>query len=64
MADPARLADLNAQMALARENLRELTEQAAARSGAGDDDLDTERIATLEAKLKSLMKERDALEKS
>lgn len=64
MADPARLADLNAQIALARENLRELTEEAAARSGAGDDELDAERIATLEAKLKALMKERDALEKS
>lgn len=64
MADPARLADLNAEIALVRENLREVTEQAAARSGAADDDLDTERIATLDAKLKALMKERDALEKS
>ena len=64
MADPARLADLNAEIALVRENLRVVTEQAAARSGAADDSLDSERIATLDAKLKALIKERDALEKS
>ena len=34
MADTARLAELEAQIALTRENLRDLTEQAAARSGA------------------------------
>lgn len=61
MADQARLADLKAQIALTRENLRELTEQAAARSGAADDSLDAERIGNLDAKLKALIKERDAL---
>jgi hypothetical protein len=64
MPDTARLADLNAEIALTRENLRQVTEQAAARSGAADDALDTDRIATLDAKLKALIKERDALEKS
>jgi hypothetical protein len=64
MADTARLADLEAQIALTRENLRELTEQAAARSGAADDSLDAERIANLDAKLAALIKERDALAKS
>ena len=64
MVDTARLADLEAQIALTRENLRELTEQAAALSGAADDDLDAERIATLDAKLAQLIKERDALAKS
>jgi hypothetical protein len=64
MADKARLTELEAQIALTRENLRDLTEQAAARSGAADDELDNERIATLDAKLAQLIKERDALEKS
>ena len=64
MPDKARLADLEAQIALTRENLRELTEQAAARSGAADEDLNAERIARLDAKLAQLMKEREALEKS
>ena len=64
MADTARLAELEAQIALTRENLRDLTEQAAARSGAADDDLDSERIAALDARLAELIKEREALEKS
>jgi hypothetical protein len=64
MADQARLMELKAQIALTRENLRELTEQAASRSGAADDDLYSERISTLDAKLAQLIKERDALEKS
>ena len=61
MPDQARLAELEAQIALTRENLRELTEQAAAISGAADDDLGAERIAALDAKLARLIKERDAL---
>jgi hypothetical protein len=64
MADEARLAEINAQIGVARENLRELTEQAAARSGAADEDLAAERIAEQQAKLTSLMKQRDALSKS
>ena len=64
MPDAARMAELNDQIALTRENLREVTEQAAARSGAADDSLDAERIATLDAKLKALLKEREAAEKS
>jgi hypothetical protein len=64
MPDAARITELNAEIALTRENLRDLTEQAAARSGAADDSLDSERIDTLDAKLKALIKERDALEKS
>ena len=64
MPDAASLADLNAQIALVRNNLSELTEQAAARSGAADEDLNAGRIAEQEAKLASLLKQRDALLKS
>jgi hypothetical protein len=64
MADQARLTELEAQIALTRENLRDLTEQAAARSGAADEDLGAERISTLDAKLVQLIKERDALAKT
>ena len=39
MPDKARLAELNDQIAAIRNNLRELTEQAAARSGAADETL-------------------------
>ena len=64
MPDRARLAEIDAQIAVARENLIELTEQATARSGAADEDLSTERIAQQEAKLASLISQRDALSKS
>ncbi len=64
MPDTARLAEINAQIAVIRENLLELTEQAAARSGAADEDLTAERIAEQEAHLASLIKQREALSKS
>jgi hypothetical protein len=41
-----------------------LTEQAAARSGAADENLAADRIAEQEAQLASLLKQRDALSKS
>jgi hypothetical protein len=63
MPDADSLAELNAQIALIRGNLADLTEQAAARSGAADEDLNARRIAELEAKLASLIKQRDALSK-
>ena len=64
MPDKARLAELNDQIAAIRNNLRELTEQAAARSGAADENLAADRIAKQEAQLASLLKQRDALSKS
>jgi len=64
MPDKARLAELNDQIAAIRNNLRELTEQAAARSGAADENLAADRIAEQEAQLASLLKQRDALSKS
>jgi hypothetical protein len=64
MADPARLAELDAEIAITRDNLRELTEQGAAISGAADEDLIGERIAEQEARLASLTKARDGLARS
>jgi hypothetical protein len=61
MPDAAKLHELDQRIALARENLRELTEQAAAFSGGGDEDLAAARIAKQEATLKDLLKEREAL---
>ena len=61
MADAATLRDLDQQIALARENLRELTEQAAAFSGAGDEELAAERIARQQQRLDALLKQREAL---
>jgi hypothetical protein len=64
MPDAARLAEINGRIAVIRKNLFELTEQAATRSGAADEDLTADRIAEQEANLASLLKERDALSKS
>ena len=52
-------ADIDDQIAVARENLRELIEQAAAYSGAADDDLVVQRIADQEARLELLTKRRE-----
>ena len=49
-------ADIDDQIAVARENLRELIERAAAYSGAADDDLVAQRIAGQEARLELLTK--------
>ncbi|HWK39800.1 MAG TPA: hypothetical protein VNR88_12855 [Hyphomicrobium sp.] len=61
--DPTLLADLDNRIAILRDNLRELVEQAAAYSGAADDSLVSERIADQQAKLDALLSERDRLTK-
>ena len=61
MATGATLQELDERIAVARGNIRELTEQAAALSGAGDEARLADRIADLEQKLASLLKEREAL---
>lgn len=61
MAGDSRRDDLDAEIAAIRENLRELTEQAAAQSGAADENFAADRIADQEAKLAQLIKERDSL---
>jgi hypothetical protein len=61
MADPARLAGLDQRIAAVRENIRVLTEQAAAYSGAADEARNADRIAEQDALLARLLKEREAL---
>jgi hypothetical protein len=55
------LAEIDERIAIARENLRELLEQAAAYSGAADEELMSQRIGEQEARLKLLTKQRDEL---
>jgi len=61
--DPDLLADLENRIAVLRDNLRELVEQAAAYSGAADESLTSDRIADQQAKLDALLAERDRLTK-
>ena len=61
MNDAAKLIELDQRIAVVRENIRELTEQAAAYSGASDESRAADRIAEQEAQLAELLKERDAL---
>jgi len=63
MADAVTLAELDAAIAVVRDNLRELVEQAAAYSGAADETRNADRIAAQEAKLEELLKKRTALAK-
>jgi hypothetical protein len=60
-ADPATIAELEQRIAILRDNLRELVEQAAAYSGAADEGRAADRIADQQAKLDDLIAERDAL---
>lgn len=62
MANSADLIEIDKRIAVIRDNLRELVEQAAAFSGAADDTLVSDRISEQEAKLAALLKEREALE--
>ena len=56
-----KIAEIDGRIAALRENLRELVEQAAAYSGAADEDLMSQRIAEQEAELERLTKQRDEL---
>ncbi|HEX3665283.1 MAG TPA: hypothetical protein VHU23_08630 [Rhizomicrobium sp.] len=59
--DQSKRAEIESQIADVRENLRELVEQAAADSGAADEELMSQRISDQEALLDRLTKARDAL---
>jgi uncharacterized protein YdgA (DUF945 family) len=61
MSDNETLGELDIRIALIRENLRELVEQAAAYSGAADEERAADRIAEQEEKLEALLKKREAL---
>jgi hypothetical protein len=61
---PLNIAEIDERIAALRENLRELVEQAAAYSGASDEDLTSRRIAEQEAELELLARQRDKLARS
>jgi hypothetical protein len=56
---PLTIAEIEERIAASQENLRELVEQAAAFSGAADEDLTSRRIAEQQAELELLIKQRD-----
>ncbi|HLX98183.1 MAG TPA: hypothetical protein VKR62_05765 [Roseiarcus sp.] len=60
MAQPL-LEDLDQRIAIVRDNIRELTEQAAAVSGAEDETRAADRIADQERRLAELLDEREKL---
>jgi hypothetical protein len=55
------IAEIDHRIAIVRDNLRELVEQAAAYSGAADEELMSQRIAEQEAQLERLTKQREEL---
>ena len=57
------LPELERRIAIARDNIRQLIEQAAAFSGAEDEDRNADRIAQQTEELEKLIKQRDALQK-
>jgi hypothetical protein len=61
MADTAARLEIDKRIAVIRDNLRELVEQASAYSGAADEARYADRIAEQEAQLAALLKEREAL---
>lgn len=54
------LDELNDRIAITRDNIRQLIEQATAMSGAGDESRNADRLAEQQAELDALVKERDA----
>ena len=55
------LAELDQRLAIVRDNLRQLVEQAAAYSGAADEERASSRIAEEEELLEQLTQQREAL---
>ena len=55
------LEEVDRRIAIVRDNIRELTEQAAALSGAEDETRAADRIADQEERLAGLLKERELL---
>ena len=62
MSDPnLTRAEVEERIAILEDNLRDLTEQAAAYSGAEDEELSADRIADIERQLEALKAQRDTL---
>ena len=57
---PLSLDELDDRIAIVRDNIRQLIEQAAAQSGAGDESRNADRLADQQAELDRLTKEREA----
>jgi hypothetical protein len=55
------LPELEDRIAILRDNIRQLIEQAAAFSGAGDEDRNADRLAEQNEELERLTRQRDAL---
>jgi len=55
------LSDIEDRIAVIRDNIRQLTEIAAAVSGAGDEARNADRIAGQQAELDALIKQREAM---
>ena len=58
---PFSLAELESRIAIARDNIRQLIEQAAGSSGARDEERNADRIAEQNEELERLTKLRDEL---
>jgi len=59
---PANVTEIDERIAILRNNIRELVEQASALSGAGDEELISRRIAEQEAELERLTKRRGEID--
>jgi hypothetical protein len=61
MVDRVALLEIERRIQIVENNLRQLQEQAAAYSGAADEERNADRIAEQEAKLDALLAEREAM---
>jgi len=60
--DPSLSLDqLEDRIAITRDNIRQIIEQAAAQSGAGDEERNADRLAQQEEELEALTKQRDEM---
>jgi hypothetical protein len=57
------LPDIEDRIAVIRDNIRQITEQAAASSGAADESRNADRIAQQQAELDALVRQRDEMKK-
>jgi len=55
------LDQLESRIAIVRDNIRQIIEQAAAQSGAGDEQRNADRLAQQEEELEALTKQRDEM---
>ena len=61
MSNGPSLEEVERRVQIVEDNLRELVEQAAAYSGAADEERNAQRIADQQAKLDALLKQREEL---